>query len=140
MWCSTIATIMVSSMQLGIIDLGEQRNVALIIFPAFVLRLIVGIACIAGRDAIATTLMASFAGSWLADALIYLFGRPGQSAASAVFFFVFAGFVAMMATVARPKPGPRAGSGTHLPPSRSTRLGRCCWKMCAGTPCSQSGD
>jgi succinate-acetate transporter protein len=98
-----IATIMISSLQLGIIGPGERRNVALIILPAFVLQLIVGIACIAARDAIATTLMTSVAGSWLADALIYLFGTPDKSAASAVFFFVFAGFVAMMATAARPK-------------------------------------
>ena len=98
-----IATIMVSSLQLGIIDPGERRNVALIILPAFVLQLIVGIACIAARDTIAATLMTSVAGSWLADALIYLFGTSDKSAASAVLFFTFAGFVAMMATAARPK-------------------------------------
>jgi succinate-acetate transporter protein len=98
-----IATIMVSSLQLGIIDPGERRNVALIILPAFVLQLIVGIACIAARDTIATTLMTSVAGSWLADALTYLFGTPGKALASAVFFFALAGFVAMMATAARPK-------------------------------------
>jgi succinate-acetate transporter protein len=98
-----IATIMVSSLQLGIIDAGERRNVALIILPAFVLQLIVGIACIAARDTIATTLMTSVAGSWLADALTYLFGTPSKSVASAVFFFALAGFVAMMATAARPK-------------------------------------
>jgi hypothetical protein len=98
-----IANIMVSSLQLGIIGPGERRNVALIILPAFVLQLIVGIACIAARDAFAATLMTSVAGSWLADALIYLFGTPGSSVASAVFSFTFAGFVAMMATSARPK-------------------------------------
>jgi succinate-acetate transporter protein len=98
-----IANIMISSLQLGIIDSGEQRNVALIILPAFVLQLIVGIACIAARDTFAMTLMTSVAGSWLADALIYLFGTPGSSVASAAFYFTFAGFVAMMATAARPK-------------------------------------
>jgi succinate-acetate transporter protein len=98
-----IATIMVSSFQIGVIGPAEQRNVAFIILPAFVLQLIVGIACIAARDAIAATLMTSFAGSWLADALVYLFGAPGKSSASAVFFFTFTGFVAMMATAARPK-------------------------------------
>jgi succinate-acetate transporter protein len=98
-----IATIMVSSLQLGIIDPGERRNLALIILPAFVLQLIVGIACIAARDTIATTLMTSVAGSWLADALTYLFGTPGKSLAAAVFAFALAGFVAMMATAARPK-------------------------------------
>jgi succinate-acetate transporter protein len=98
-----IATIMVSSLQLGIIDPAERRNVALIILPAFALQLIVGIACIAARDTIATTLMCSLAGSWLADALIYLFGTSSKSLASAVFFFTIAGFVAMMATAARPK-------------------------------------
>jgi succinate-acetate transporter protein len=98
-----IANIMVSSLQLGIIGPGERPNVALIILPAFVIQLIVGIACIAARDAFAATLMTSISGSWLADALIYLFGAPGKSSASAVFFFTFAGFVAMMATAARPK-------------------------------------
>ena len=102
-WTVAIATIMVSSLQLGIIPPEEQRNVALIILPAFVLQLIVGIACIAARDAIAATLMTSLAGSWLADGLIYLFGTPGKSAASAVFFFSLTGFVAMMASAARPK-------------------------------------
>jgi succinate-acetate transporter protein len=98
-----IATIMVSSLQLGVIDPAERRNVALIILPAFVLQLIVGIACIAARDTIATTLMTSVAGSWLADALTYLFGTSGKSVAAAVFFFALAGFVAMMASAARPK-------------------------------------
>jgi succinate-acetate transporter protein len=98
-----IANIMISSLQLGIIDPGERSNVALIILPAFVLQLVVGIACIAARDTIAATLMTSVAGSWLADTLIYLFGTPGKSVASAVFFFTFAGFVTMMATAARPK-------------------------------------
>jgi uncharacterized protein len=47
--------------------------------------------------------MTSLAGGWLADALIYLFGTPGRSSASAVLFFVFAGFLGMIATAARPK-------------------------------------
>ena len=98
-----IANIMISSLQLGIIGSGERRNVALIILPAFVLQLIAGIACIAARDAFAATLMTSIAGSWLADALIYLFGTPDKSVAPAVLSFAFAGFVAMMATAARPK-------------------------------------
>jgi hypothetical protein len=64
-----IATVVVSALQLGIIPADERNEVALLILPAFALQLIVGIACIAGRDAIAATLMASFAGTWLADSL-----------------------------------------------------------------------
>jgi uncharacterized protein len=80
-----------------------RQEVALIILPAFALQLIVGIACIAGRDAIAATLMASFAGTWLADSLFYLFGQPGQSPAQAVFFFTFCVFIVMLAIAALPK-------------------------------------
>jgi succinate-acetate transporter protein len=48
--------------------------------------------------------MSSFAGTWLADSLFYLFGRSGRSsAADAVFFFTFTIFVVMLAVVARPK-------------------------------------
>jgi succinate-acetate transporter protein len=78
-----IATVVVSALQLGIIPSEKRNQVALLILPAFALQLIVGIACIAGRNAIAATLMASFAGTWLADSLFYLFGRPGKSPASA---------------------------------------------------------
>jgi succinate-acetate transporter protein len=98
-----IATVMVSALQLGIIPAGDRNEVALLIVPAFALQLIVGIACIAGRDAIAATLMSSFAGTWLADSLFYLFGQPGRSSAEAVFFFTFTVFVVMLAVVARPK-------------------------------------
>jgi succinate-acetate transporter protein len=98
-----IATVVVSALQLGIIPADERTEVALLIAPAFALQLIVGIACIAGRDAIAATLMASFAGTWLADSLFYLFGQPGTSPAQAVFFFTFCVFIVMMAIVARPK-------------------------------------
>jgi uncharacterized protein len=98
-----IANVLVASLQLGIIGAGERRDVALLILPAFAIQLIVGIACIAARDSIAATLMASFAGTWLADALFYLFGTPGSSSAYAVFSFTFCVFVAMLAVAARPK-------------------------------------
>jgi len=98
-----IATVMVSALQLGIISTADRNEVALLILPAFALQLIVGVACIAGRDAIAATLMASFAGTWLADSLFYLFAPAGPSNAEAVFFFTFTVFVVMLAVVARPK-------------------------------------
>jgi succinate-acetate transporter protein len=98
-----IATVVVSALQLGIIPSNEREEVALLIVPAFALQLIVGIACIAGRDAIAATLMASFSGTWLADSLVYLFGQPGKSPAQAVFFFTFSVFIVMLAVAARPK-------------------------------------
>jgi uncharacterized protein len=98
-----IANVLVSSLQLGIISAGERNDVALLILPAFAIQLIVGVACIAARDSIAATLMTSFAGTWLADALFYLFGTPGSSSAYAVFSFTFCVFVAMLALVARPK-------------------------------------
>jgi succinate-acetate transporter protein len=98
-----IATVMLSASQLGIIGAAERREVALIILPAFVLQAIVGIACIAARDAIAATLMTSFAGAWLANGLFYLFGEPGKSAALATFSFTFLVFILMLAVAARPK-------------------------------------
>jgi succinate-acetate transporter protein len=98
-----IASVLVSALQLGIIGPGDQREVALLILPAFAIQLIVGIACIAARDSIAATLMTSFAGTWLADALFYLYGKPGTSGAVAVFFFTFFVFITMLAFAARPK-------------------------------------
>ena len=98
-----IATVLVSSLQLGIIPPSEQREVAFLILPAFALQLIVGIACIAARDTIAATLMASISGTWLADSLSYLFGTPGQTEALAVLLFTFTIFITMLAVIARPK-------------------------------------
>jgi uncharacterized protein len=98
-----IATVAVSALQLGIIPAGERTDVALLILPAFVIQTIVGIACIAGRDSIAATLMTSFAGTWLASALFYLFGKPEETQALAVFFFTFCVFITMLAIAARPK-------------------------------------
>lgn len=98
-----IATVAVASLQLGIIPASQQTEVALLILPAFVIQTIVGIACIAGRDPIAATLMTSFAGTWLASSLFYLFGKPGESQALAVFFFTFCVFIIMLAIAARPK-------------------------------------
>jgi uncharacterized protein len=98
-----IANVLFSALQFGIIGVDERKEVALLILPAFVLQLIVGIACIAGRDAIAATLMSSFAGTWLADGLFLLFGKPGESAAQAVFFFTFMVFIIMLTVAARPK-------------------------------------
>jgi uncharacterized protein len=98
-----IATVLVSSLQLGIIPPSGQREVAFLILPAFALQLIVGIACIAARDTIAATLMASISGTWLADSLSYLFGTPGQTEALAVLLFTFTIFITMLAVIARPK-------------------------------------
>jgi len=98
-----IASVLVSTLQSGIINQGQRSDVALLILPAFAIQIIVGIACIAARDSIAATLMTSLAGTWLADALFYLFGNAGSSGAVAVFDFTFCVFVGMIAVIARPK-------------------------------------
>jgi succinate-acetate transporter protein len=100
-----IASVLVSALQIGIISAGERHDVALLILPAFAIQFVVGIACIAARDSIAATLMTSFAGTWLADSLFYLFGNQGtlKSGAVAVFSFTFCVFVVMLAFAARPK-------------------------------------
>jgi uncharacterized protein len=98
-----IASVLVSALQLGIIGQGERDEVALLILPAFAIQTIVGIACIAARDSIAATLMTSIAGTWLANALFYLFGKPGSSGAEAVFSLTFCVFIIMLAFAARPK-------------------------------------
>jgi hypothetical protein len=49
----------------------DRRAVALIVFPAFGVQVIVGIFAFHGRDSIAATLMMSFATTWLVDALIF---------------------------------------------------------------------
>jgi hypothetical protein len=80
-----------------------RQAVALIVFPAFVVQVIVGIFAFHGRDSIAATLMMSFATTWLVDALIFYTNPPGATAALGIFFVVFAVFAAFMLASALPK-------------------------------------
>jgi succinate-acetate transporter protein len=98
-----IDSVLVSALQWGLLPAADRRAVALIVFPAFVVQVIVGIFAFHGRDSIAATLMMSFATTWLADALIFFVDPPGATAALGIFFIVFAVFAAFMLASALPK-------------------------------------
>ena len=98
-----IDSVLVSALQWGLLPGVDRRAVALIVFPAFVVQVIVGIFAFHGRDSIAATLMMSFATTWLVDALIFYADPPGATAALGIFFVVFAVFAAFMLASAFPK-------------------------------------
>jgi uncharacterized protein len=98
-----IDSVLVSALQWGLLPAVDGRAVALIVFPAFVVQVIVGIFAFLGRDSIAATLMMSFATTWLIDALIFYADPPGAAAAIGIFFIVFSVFAAFMLASALPK-------------------------------------
>jgi succinate-acetate transporter protein len=98
-----IDSVLVSALQWGLLPGIDRQAVALIVFPAFVVQVIVGIFAFHGRDSIAATLMMSFATTWLVDALIFYTNPPGATAALGIFFVVFAVFAAFMLASALPK-------------------------------------
>ena len=91
-----IDNVLVSALQWGMLAAGDQRAVALIVFPAFIVQAISGIFALSARDSIAGTLMLSFATTWLVDALVFFVNPPGAVAALGMFYVVFAVFVAFM--------------------------------------------
>jgi succinate-acetate transporter protein len=95
-----IDSVLVSALQWGVLPAADRRAVALVVFPAFVMQLIVGIFAFLGRDSIAATLMMSFATTWLVDALVFYLNPPGAAAALGIFFIVFAVFAAFMLATA----------------------------------------
>lgn len=98
-----IDSVLVSALQWGLLPAVDRRAVALIVFPAFVVQVIVGIFAFHGRDSIAATLMMSFATTWLVDALVFYANPPGAADALGIFFIVFAVFAAFMLASALPK-------------------------------------
>jgi succinate-acetate transporter protein len=98
-----IDSALVSALQWGLLPGADRKAVALIVFPAFVIQVIVGIFAFGARDSIAATLMMSFATTWLVDALIYYVDPPGAADAVGIFFVVFAVFAAFMLASALPK-------------------------------------
>ncbi|MEW2163390.1 hypothetical protein AB0912_10370 [Streptomyces sp. NPDC007084] len=98
-----IASTVTSCLQIGIIPAADRQAVALTILPAFALQLVVSILAFGARDVIAATLMASFAGTWLANALVTASDAAGGSRVLGVLNLVFTVFAALMASVAAPK-------------------------------------
>jgi succinate-acetate transporter protein len=98
-----IDSVLVSALQWGLLPAADGRAVALIVFPAFVVQVIVGIFAFRARDSIAATLMMSFATTWLVDALIFYVNPVGAADALGIFFVVFAVFAAFMPASALPK-------------------------------------
>ncbi|MEV6975990.1 hypothetical protein [Kitasatospora sp. NPDC093806] len=98
-----ISSAVTSSLQLGLIDGAHRQAVALTVFSAFVLQLLVSVLAFGARDVIAATLMGGFAGAWLANGLVTATGAPGGAQVLGVLNLVFTVFAALMASVARPK-------------------------------------
>jgi hypothetical protein len=98
-----LATSLAAALQLGIVAPQGVEAIGLLIAPAFVLQFLVTVFALLSRDAMAATIMGTFAGSWLVDALAFTIRPPEVSQALAVFLFVFTIFIAMMAYAATPK-------------------------------------
>ncbi|MFJ7908655.1 hypothetical protein [Kitasatospora sp. NPDC096204] len=98
-----ISSTVASSLQLGLVDGAYRQAVALTLFSAFVLQLLVSILAFGARDVIAATLMGGFAGAWLANGLVTASDAPGGARVLGVMNLVFTVFAALMASVARPK-------------------------------------
>lgn len=88
--------VVVSSLQWGLLPSTDRRAVALIVIPAFIVQVIVGIFAIGARDSAAGTLMLSFATTWLVDALVLYLNPPGSAAVLGIFYIVFAVFIALL--------------------------------------------
>jgi len=91
-----INNVLVSVLQWGSLPAADQRAVALIVFPAFIVQAVVGVLALGARDSIAGTLMLSFATTWLADALVFYVNPPGAAVALGIFYIVCAVLIAFM--------------------------------------------
>ncbi|MEU0402456.1 GPR1/FUN34/YaaH family transporter [Streptomyces sp. NPDC006197] len=98
-----IASAMTGCAQLGLFEAGARSAVALCVLPAFALQLLVSVLAFGARDVIAATLMAVFAGSWLAYALVVLDGAADGPRVLGVFNLALLAFGALMTAVTRPK-------------------------------------
>ncbi|MFD8704112.1 GPR1/FUN34/YaaH family transporter [Kitasatospora sp. NPDC059648] len=98
-----ISSVVTSSLQLGLIDGAHRQAVALTVFSAFVLQLLVSVLAFGARDVIAATLMGGFAGAWLANGLVTATGAQGGAQVLGVMNLAFTVFAALMASVAKPK-------------------------------------
>ncbi|WP_443051407.1 GPR1/FUN34/YaaH family transporter [Streptomyces sp. NBC_00234] len=99
----SIASVMTGCLQLGLFETEARKAVALCVLPAFALQFLVSILAFGARDVIAATLMGTFAGSWLAYALVMFSGVPEGLPVLGVFNLAFLCFGALMASVTRSK-------------------------------------
>ncbi|MEU6313596.1 hypothetical protein [Streptomyces sp. NPDC047014] len=98
-----IASVLTGCLQLGILEAADRRAVALCVLPAFALQFLVSVLAFGARDVVAATLMGTFAGSWLAYALVMGVGAAGGHRVLGVFNLTLLCFGALMAAVTRPK-------------------------------------
>ncbi|MEV7174616.1 hypothetical protein AB0O18_33570 [Streptomyces sp. NPDC093224] len=97
------ASVLTGCQQLGVFDAADRRAVALCVLPAFALQFLVSVLAFGARDVIAATLMGTFAGSWLAYALVMGTGAAGGPAVLGVFNLALLCFGALLAAVTGPK-------------------------------------
>lgn len=92
---------------MGILPGRRSPSLGLIVFPAFVVQLVVAYFCFWGRDTIAGTLMLGFATTWLVEALVFYKAPTGGKDTLGIFLIVFAVFAALILVIvlsARGKP------------------------------------
>ncbi|QDQ09301.1 GPR1/FUN34/YaaH family transporter [Streptomyces spectabilis] len=98
-----IASTLTGCLQLGVLEPEARGAVALCVLPAFALQFLVSVLSFGARDVIAATLMGTFAGSWLAYALVMFSGAAEGLRVLGVFNLAFLCFGALMTAVTRPK-------------------------------------
>jgi uncharacterized protein len=98
-----IDSVVVSSYQAGYIPANGEAAVALVVLPAFVIQIIVGVLAILCRDAIAATLMTMFAASWLVEALLFFVHPAGAREVLGIFLVTFAVFALLILLTAATK-------------------------------------
>jgi len=113
----TVATgsALISALQWGILPPSGDQAIALIIFSAFVIQVIVSVFAFLGRGSIAATLVLSFVTTWPADAPVFYLHSPGTAEALGIFLLVFTVFAAVMLASVLPKRSPATFLAVAVP-------------------------
>ncbi|MEW1859079.1 GPR1/FUN34/YaaH family transporter [Streptomyces sp. NPDC088194] len=98
-----IDSTIVSTYQAGLLPRNAEAAVALVLLPAFVLQIIVGVLAVFCRDATAATAMTSFAANWLVETLLYFVHPPQAQKVLGIFLVTFSVFVLLVMLTALSK-------------------------------------
>ena len=97
----TVATFVVSGLQLGWVEPGEGRDVALILIGFVMpLQLLTSVFSFLARDSVAGTAMGILSGTWLAMGLVMLTSPPGSTSDALGLFLLVAGTAMLLPAAA----------------------------------------